>query len=834
MRRKTSRILALVSLLLAVLMLVACAGPAGEQGLQGVKGDKGDKGDAGSIVTIGSDGYWYIDGVKTNVKAIGTPGAAGSIVTIGEDGYWYIDGVKSNVKAEGTAGAPGTPGSVVTIGANGNWHIDGVDTGVKAAGTPGSVGAPGTPGSKVTIGADGYWYIDGENTGVYAGQAEQPFTPVVRFAVASDFHTRENVNNDYGSRAMVTAYLQTAYSYSEAQTDYNKLDGIFFVGDFTQAGKSTEYDAFFSIVNQYTKTGTVSRAVLGNHEFYETQYDDGTNSDIRYSDTSVAGTYEKFMEKGGYDSVDAHLVINGYHFIFLSMDRYDKSQSNFFTDAKLEWLDNELTKAAYDDPTGTKPIFVFQHEPPLNTMYGSGKTASDEDLATVLSRYPQVVDFGGHTHYPVTDPRAIWQGTFTALTTGSMAYLGIPIAGSSRDQSSVVATDAVGSWTVDGDTESYIRNASMYYVVEVDANHTVRINRVDALTGEAWGEPWIFAVGDPDEFVYTSDRGNTALKPIWKEGTVVTVESNFYKKAQLSIPQAYAPSLVQNYRVDVYDSAGTLVKTVYSLACTYYGDNTPDAVVATLTALSPSTTYTCKVYAVNSWGRESAPLTVVFTTSAPPSASGTPTPDIMQVVFNADGTATNAATGENLTTWGAPVVSYDETLGMYIATFDGKDDAYSMDGLEYWYDIIGKSYTLETYVYLTSKPSSGYTNILSNQQSGGFGFEYKADGKMHLISNVGEKNRPQPQVTAGQWYHFVGTYDGQTLKMYVNGELVAYESCTGTMKRPAGGCEYMVIAGDAAPGEPGCFADCVIATANLYSDPLSAAQIAALYAAYTK
>ena len=96
---------------------------------------------------------------------------------------------------------------------------------------------------------------------------------------------------------------------------------------------------------------------------------------------------------------------------------------------------------------------------------------------------------------------------------------------------------------------------------------------------------------------------------------------------------------------------------------------------------------------------------------------------------------------------------------------------------------------------------------------------------MHLISNVGEKNRPQPQVTAGQWYHFVGTYDGQTLKMYVNGELVAYEACTGTMKRPAGGCEYMVIAGDAAPGEPGCFADCVIATANLYSDPLSAAQM---------
>lgn len=37
-------------------------------------GDDGEPGKPGSVVTIGTDGYWYIDGVKTDIKAAGTDG----------------------------------------------------------------------------------------------------------------------------------------------------------------------------------------------------------------------------------------------------------------------------------------------------------------------------------------------------------------------------------------------------------------------------------------------------------------------------------------------------------------------------------------------------------------------------------------------------------------------------------------------------------------------------------------------------------------------------------------------------------------------------------------
>lgn len=44
-------------------------GERGEQGIQGVQGEKGEKGDK-TTVTISEDGYWVIDGEKTNVKAV--------------------------------------------------------------------------------------------------------------------------------------------------------------------------------------------------------------------------------------------------------------------------------------------------------------------------------------------------------------------------------------------------------------------------------------------------------------------------------------------------------------------------------------------------------------------------------------------------------------------------------------------------------------------------------------------------------------------------------------------------------------------------------------------
>ena len=205
----------------------------------GVNGSTGAAGKDGSVVTIGENGNWYIDGVDTLISAKGEKGDKGDAGTTGisvvsilktkteglVDTYTitYSDGNSTTFTvtngAIGQAGAAGKDGSVVTIGENGNWYIDGVDTLISAKGDKGDkgdagkdgvsvssitktstvgnvdtytitysngttttftvtngeigqTGAAGKDGSVVTIGEDGYWYIDSTKTDVKAVGAD--------------------------------------------------------------------------------------------------------------------------------------------------------------------------------------------------------------------------------------------------------------------------------------------------------------------------------------------------------------------------------------------------------------------------------------------------------------------------------------------------------------------------------------------------------------------------------------------------------------------------------------------------------------------------------------
>ena len=104
-----------------------------EQWLESIKGEKGDKGETGATGQNGQDGtpptieiidgYWYINGENTGVKAEGVDGANGANGQDGSngqdgvtptieiiDGYWYINGENTGVKAEGVDGANGSNG----------------------------------------------------------------------------------------------------------------------------------------------------------------------------------------------------------------------------------------------------------------------------------------------------------------------------------------------------------------------------------------------------------------------------------------------------------------------------------------------------------------------------------------------------------------------------------------------------------------------------------------------------------------------------------------------------------------------------------------------------
>ncbi|MBE7074529.1 MAG: hypothetical protein E7376_00900 [Clostridiales bacterium] len=91
----------------------------------------GTNGNNADVWTIGADGYWYKNGVKTNNKAIGEDGKDGYEYTIGVDGYWYLNDEKTQYKAIGT------DADVWTIGTDGYWYKNAVKTEYKAVGENG-------------------------------------------------------------------------------------------------------------------------------------------------------------------------------------------------------------------------------------------------------------------------------------------------------------------------------------------------------------------------------------------------------------------------------------------------------------------------------------------------------------------------------------------------------------------------------------------------------------------------------------------------------------------------------------------------------------------------
>lgn len=642
------------------------------------------------------------------------------------------------------------------------------------------------------------------------GETDTEFTPVMRFVVTSDVHIRVASAN-YMSYERLEQLYTTAYAYSEAQTDYNKIDGFFFVGDNTQTGHKQQQEYFFNYLEENTKEGSVSWAVMGNHEFKAT----GQN----YAD--LEGATAKFLEYSGYDTKNNHIILGGYHVILLSNDLYDTTNHVYFNEESLAWLEQELEIAAADTPD--KPIFVMQHEPAYGTMKGSN--GGDKGVKAVLDKYPQVIDFSGHTHNTVSDPRSIWQGSFTALNTGSLCYASVPIIGTSYNEGGGKAIDYEGGWAT-GSIDDSVRNAGMYYIVEVDADSRVRILIYNIFTESLWGEPYILDSIDPADFTYTADRANDAVKPEFAASDALTLDSSYYKNVTLTIPHATCKDVVQSYRAEVYQG-GELVQTIYRTSGANYGEAAP-AVKLYIKDLEPSTAYTVKVYACSSWGLESDPLTARVITSA---VNTTVKADVLDVVFQEDGTAVNKVNGETLSVNGAPTVTYNEEQGRYVASFDGSDDAYSFDGIHNWYDVMSNALTLEAYAYLEETPTESYVNVVSNQQSGGFGFTYKSDGKMYFYCMAGSDayTCPGAQVQTGKWIHLVGTYDGEAVRLYVDGELVSEEAASGELVYPAHSARFMALGADSAVLKYASFFNGDIATAKVYTEALTAEQVAERY-----
>ena len=410
----------------------------------------------------------------------------------------------------------------------------------------------------------------------------EDFKPIFRFAVASDIHINaaDSINPE-----RLKKLFTSAYRYADNHPTYKLLDAVVMTGDNCDTGADAEYEILKNVINENKRDETALVAIMGNHEFHET-------------------AHEGFVRHMQQD-LNPHVVIKGFHFIGISPSPSDTWQ----TPLQINWMSAQLRKAAADDPD--RPIFTMQHGHIWKTVYVSRSwyTQMSLPLHMVYARYPQIVNFSGHSHGPVNNPLNIWQNSYTQVGAGTLNYFEME-----RD---------IGDDTVPEGS----RNAAQYLIVEVDADNRVRIMPYNILTDDFMKTPattdgdkqliWqINDVTDKKSFAYTSARKKTDGAPWFEAEDTVNVDSAADTSVTLSFPQAEDDECVYGYRILLKDSAHpkeTIKKEIYS---EYYFEPMPERLSVTIDGLKADTVYDVTVTPLNVWLKEGDPIGCQFTSAA--------------------------------------------------------------------------------------------------------------------------------------------------------------------------------------------------------------------------
>ncbi len=406
--------------------------------------------------------------------------------------------------------------------------------------------------------------------------SSENFNPVLRFAVMSDIHLKDNheVEHDRFAKG-----IQDAYKIAESHGTYKNLDALMMVGDFANSGSEPQFQAAKQILDENVRPGTKVIASIASHEYNQ---DNG----------GVEGANEKLKRIMGMEP-DTHQVINGFHFVSIS-----PSHSCCYNEAKVKWMSENLKQARDDAPE--QPIFVFQHPHVTDTVYGSIYWG-DDDLMPAYIDYPQMINFSGHSHAPINDPRSVHQDHFTCFGTGSLSYFELD------------EFDKYG-----GTCPPDKGGCAQMLIVEADAQNRVRVYPYDILTGNFFPFVWkIDEPTNPDSFLYTDEKRYAAApKPYFEEGSEAAAEVTD-KGVVISIPQAKEDDLpfVNCYDVTVRNKATGLIESVHCVWSSYYLYNMPERCSVPFENLKSGTEYTATVKARGFFKNTSSnSLTVDFKT----------------------------------------------------------------------------------------------------------------------------------------------------------------------------------------------------------------------------
>lgn len=297
----------------------------------------------------------------------------------------------------------------------------------------------------------------GAETGaqVYIKGIAAPFVPVLRFIATSDIHFTTRTGDGAPRFEAILSQL-SALVLDESQNDgYEWLDAVLIAGDIANDGLATEIAVAEKSLAELIPDDMELVITMGNHDWIN-WYNIGADQCLAQFETAFGDTTKD-------------TIIGGYHFITICVDEIAKA--NAAGGYGMEYSEKtvaeakKLIEAAIADGGSHKPVFVIQHIPPAETVAGS-EDSPWITIGDMLSSYPNVIVFAGHSHHSLVDEASIHQDAYTTVGTGALS------------------------------------EAAQVHLVEVDAYGRVRIRHYDGDAQAFVGETWRIDSYDPDEFAY--------------------------------------------------------------------------------------------------------------------------------------------------------------------------------------------------------------------------------------------------------------------------------------------------------------------------------------------
>lgn len=393
------------------------------------------------------------------------------------------------------------------------------------------------------------------------------FTPAVRIIAFTDTHN-ENEN--------VAAAIQKAYELFDTDPTYGGVDAFFGLGDFTSIGTEPDYEAYANTLKENVREETPCINVLGNHEMKTAEYE------------------SLFTKYFGHD-INTVTEINGFTCIAFSGDRFLTEWT--VTPSSISWLSEQIETA--NNKNDGKPIFVFQHPHPFGTVYGSTLWCNPQ-LNPVFAGNNRLINFSGHSHFPMNDPRSINQNTYTSVGVGAMARFEL-------DKDYIIGQHPAG-----------YEDATQFCVIEADNDGSVRIRGFDVLSGTFFCDYYIENVNDSSTFAYTYKNMKAHDRaPVFPADSIASAQQNENGDYTVSFTQAIPADgyIVHEYKIAVTDANG---KTVFedNLISDYFIIDDIDmfSFTAGNGVLQANSIYTLTVTAESAYRLYSEPVALTFTT----------------------------------------------------------------------------------------------------------------------------------------------------------------------------------------------------------------------------